>query len=294
MRALVRVIGVVAVFTLTAGMCSHEDDFDDEAHTVAYPPLSTTRLTTTTSPPVDVVSVYFLADGTLRVGHGRRSDGQDPVAAAVTALLDGPVADDVALGLTSSVPAGATLRGLDLDDDVVIVDLSAEFGAGDGSPTNAALAQLVYTVTHASTAREVVVRIDGVDVAVLGAEGQEIDRPLTRADFEPGGAVEHLTPAILLETPRPGEMVADLVRGSGRASVSDDRFWVELVDPVGGAVISEGIVLAPSGAASTGSFTIALALPSSFTGSVTLVAFERPGGRDERVNDVEVPLVVGG
>ena len=61
------------------------------------------------------VAVYLLDDEEkIRVGHIRMADDIGVAAAALESLFEGPTADDEALGLSTTIPEGTTLRSIDL------------------------------------------------------------------------------------------------------------------------------------------------------------------------------------
>jgi germination protein M len=297
MAKLMRTMALVAVMALLIAACG---DDDDGATTTTAPPgtdttTTTEATTTTTEPSVSTVSVYFLDGENLRVGHGREVEGMGVAASAVEALLEGPTADDEALGFTTSIPDGTTLLGLNIVDDLATVDLSGEFESGGGTLSmNARLAQVVYTITQFPSVRGVQLRLDGEDVEAIGGEGLMVDRPLTRADFEFGGDYEHLTPAILVERPRPGEQVGSSFEVSGRSNTFEAALNFEVVDQDGTVVIEEFFAMATSGTGTPGDFSETVELPSDSPADLILVAFERSARDGERINVVEVPIRASG
>jgi spore germination protein GerM len=123
-----RLLLLVLALLLVAGCGSGDDET-----TVAAPgeTTSTTTGTTTTAPTEtgDVaeeqrLQVYFLRDEKIGVGARRVAETPAVGAEAVRALLEGP--DDVerAAGLTTAIPSGTELLGLEISDGVATVDLS--------------------------------------------------------------------------------------------------------------------------------------------------------------------------
>jgi spore germination protein GerM len=138
------------------------------------------------------VAVYFIraSDGgdTLqdvpRRVRGRTAEAR--LRGALEALLAGPTADERARGLTTAIPPGTRLRGLRIDNGVVVVDLSGEVGSGGGSASMLGrLWQIVYTATQLPAAAQVRLLIDGQPRQALGGEGVLIDRPLSRPPAVP-------------------------------------------------------------------------------------------------------------
>jgi germination protein M len=295
MAKLMRMMALITTMSLVIAACG-----DDEGTTTTTAPgadttTTTEPTTTTTAPAVTTVSVYFLDGEELRVGFGRQIEGMGVAAAAVEALLDGPNADDDTLGLTTSIPDGTTLLGLNIVDDLATVDLSGEFESGGGTLSmNARLAQVVYTITQFPSVRSVAFRIDGEDVESIGGEGLMVDRPLTRADFEFGGDYEHLTPAILVERPRPGEEVGSSLDVTGRSNTFEATLNFEVVDDDGNVLVEEFFATATSGTGTPGDFDETIELPGDVSGPIVLLAFERSARDGERINVVEVPLRFAG
>lgn len=157
--------------------------------TTATSPATTpaTATTPTTAPTTITADVFLVRDE--RVARVGRAVAPPAVArAAMTALLSGPAADEQAAGLSTSIPAGTTLRGLRIADGVAEVDLSGTFASGGGSSSMLSrVAQVVYTLTGFPTVGSVRFLIDGERVDSIGGEGVIVDPPLSRADL-PGQA----------------------------------------------------------------------------------------------------------
>lgn len=297
MRSLIRTTtSVVVVLMLVLLGCG---DDDEGSETTLPPETSSTTGPTETEPPttapaVTPVSVYLIHGETLRVGHAREAVGLGVAAAAVEALLEGPSADDEALGLSTAIPERTELLGLNIVDDLATVDLSGEFEGGGGTQSmNARLAQVVYTVTQFPSVRSVAFRIDGEEVTSIGGEGILIDEPLTRADFEFGGTFQPLAPPILVETPRPGDEVGDTIQLAGRSNTFEATFAFEVVDTAGEVVVEEGFGTATSGSGTPGDFDETITLPPDAPDRIMLLVFENSAEDGSRINLVEIPLVVG-
>lgn len=298
MKTLSQLVGLVLVAALVLGACGDDDGSADSTTSTTAPDGTTSTTgsdddtTTSTAPAVSEVSVYWLDGETLRVGAGREVEGLGVAAAAVEALLEGPNADEEALGLGTAIPEGTELLGLDLVDDTATVDLSSEFASGGGSfSMNARVAQVVYTVTQFPSVRHVEFRLDGEPVEALGGEGLLLERPLTRADFEFGGEYEHLTPAILVETPRIGDEVSGSFEVAGRSNTFEATLNLEVVDGEGNVVVEERHLTATSGTGTPGDFEATIELPDDLDADeLVLLAFERSAEDGERINIVEIPL----
>lgn len=196
-------------------------------------------------------SVYFLRDGKL-VPAGRELAGPGVAASAVRALLAGPTAAEREAGLSSAVPDGTELRGVDLVGGTVSVDLSGRFASGGGSASMLGrLAQLVFTLTRFDSVQRVELRLDGAPARRLGGEGVVLDRPQTRADYE------DFAPPVLVESPVPGATAASPLRVHGSANVFEAQFSLRVTGADGRTLVEQPVV-ATSGTGTRGTFDTTL------------------------------------
>lgn len=109
-----------------------------------------------------------------------------PLRDTLQALLAGPTAQEMNLGLVSMIPSGAVLRGVVMRGDTAEVDFSEQFRFNtQGVDAMAAqLRQIVYAATEFPSVARVQILIEGRKVTYLGTEGVRIDAPLTRASFQ--------------------------------------------------------------------------------------------------------------
>lgn len=297
MRKLIRTMALALVATCLLAGCGDDDGGSattQPAESTTTNPTPTESPTTTSAQSITPVSVYLLHGETLRVGYGREAVGLGVAATAVEALLEGPNTDDESLGLSTAIPEGTELLGLNIVDDLATVDLSSEFEAGGGTLSmNARLAQVVYTATQFPSVRSVVFHLEGEPLTTLGGEGLLIDEPLTRSDFEFGGDYEVLAPSILVETPRPGSEVDGSIRLAGRSNTFEATFSFEVVDTDGEVVVEEGFGTATSGTGTPGDFDVTIDLPADSPDQVVLLVFENSAQDGSRMGVVEVPLRIG-
>ncbi|WP_009633076.1 GerMN domain-containing protein [Synechocystis sp. PCC 7509] len=87
--------------------------------------------------------------------------------------------------VSSTIPEGTKLRSLKILNDGIHVDLSTEFTTGGGSASmTGRLAQVIYTATTLQPEAKVWIEVEGKPLEILGGEGLEIERPMTRQSFE--------------------------------------------------------------------------------------------------------------
>jgi len=250
--------------------------------TVAPPTTSSTSVTAT---PVDL-RVYFLRTDHLGVAHRRVPATTTTATAAVAQLLAGPTLAEAAAGLTSDIPTGTRLLGISIAGGTATVDLTGAFASGGGSLSMAArLAQVTFTLTQFPSVSGVLFDLDGRPVTVFGGEGIILDHPSTRASFE------SLAPAILVETPGPGDQVTSPIRVSGSANVFEAAFQVQLTDP-SGRVIGDRQIMASSGSGTRGTFEASLPYGTGDAGPGLLTVFDLSAKDGSRQDVVTIPIVL--
>ncbi|MGL6279027.1 MAG: Gmad2 immunoglobulin-like domain-containing protein [Gaiella sp.] len=248
-------------------------------------PTTTTDTGDSTTPAAGErrdVRVYLVRGD--RVGVARRTVTATPgvLRAALTELLAGPTAEEEGWGLTSAVPDGVEVLGVDLADGTATVDLSGAFDDGGGSLSMfLRLAQLVHTATQFPTVERVALHLDGEPVTTFSAEGIELPKTLTRAD------VEEQAPAILVESPAPGDEVTSPLRVRGTANTFEATVEVELVGAAGEQLDST-FGTATCGTGCRGAFSIDVEFDGA--GQATLRAFERSAKDGSETKVVEVPV----
>lgn len=107
-----------------------------------------------------------------------------PEALLVTLITQRPEGGEV----TTEIPEGTRLNGVEVAAGIATVDLSGDFERA-APPRSQALriAQVVFTLTEPETdVSAVLFQIDGVPQQAIGASqlGTTIPRPVTRADYE--------------------------------------------------------------------------------------------------------------
>ena len=219
------------------------------------------RTVTATVPsetPADV-TVFFLRDGKVAPATRSTVVGADPAAAAMRELLDGPTPDDV--GYSTAIPESIEAGSTELAGDMVIVGLTPE------PKDPAARAQIVYTLTALPNVKR---------VSFGGGN------PVGRRAFE------KQTPAILVESPLPGDEVEPGFEVTGTANTFEATFNYELVG-ASGKVLSKNFVTATSGSGTRGTFAFTVPYEAEPQAG-TLRVFELSAADGSRINESEIPL----
>jgi hypothetical protein len=196
-------------------------------------------------------------------------------AAAMRELLRGPKGAelDASPAMSSAIPDGTRLLGVDIADGTATVDLSGEFAAGGGTTsTLARLAQVVYTLTQFGTVDRVRFALDGEPVRSFGSEGLILDGPVNRADYR------EMLPSIFVDRPAWGAAAGNPMRLSGIANTFEAQFMVQVLDGRG-RVIAEEPVLATCGTGCWGTFKVDVAYDIERAQYGTLRVFE-PSAKD--------------
>ena len=201
-------------------------------------------------------------------------------------LLAGPTpgeADSVP-AFTTAVPSQTVLLGLDVEDRVATVDLSAEFFAGSGTFSEIArLEQLTYTLTRFEDIDGIRLLAEGVLVEVFGSHGLELDDPVVRTEFDT------LLPAILIETPAHGMTVGNPLAATGTANVFEASVSFTLVDG-NGLIIWEGFTTATCGTGCRGEWAIEIPYDVDAPQLGALIAWEESAQDGSQVNVREHPV----
>ena len=276
---------LAALIAVTVG-CGSTSKASTSPTTV--PPATTvpSMAPTTTMPEAATLDVraYFMHGDTIGVAHRTVVATPRIATAAMAELLAGPTPNDAAAGLTTAIPGGTRLLGLDITAGTATVDLSGAFAQGGGSLSmTARLAQVTYTLTQFPTVAQVVFRVDGAPVTAFGGGGIVLDHPATRATFE------SVTPAILVESPGRGWAVHTPLHMSGTADVFEAQFQAELTDAAG-TVLASRAVRATSGSGTRGTFDAPLPFPAAVTGPATLTVFDLSPKDGSRIDVVAVPV----
>lgn len=256
----------------------------------------TTTAVTTTVPTEMSVIVYLLVDEIEEGGggpyllpvHRTASSSESVIAEAVTQLLAGPTTDEETgtPALSTAIPDGTELLGVDLDDGVATVDLSGEFDDGGGSfSMTARLGQLVYTVTRFPEVESLSLHLDGEPVEVFSSEGLMLEAPQTRDDYV------DLLPAIFVDSPAWGAPVESPITVSGVANVFEATFQLLVTDDDGEPLFEE-TVTASCGTGCWGDFSVEVPyeVDRQQFGAVIVWDFSAEDGSRENIREYPIQL----
>jgi hypothetical protein len=206
-----------------------------------------------------VVTLYFLRDGKLVAVPRGVVSPPEPAEVALAELVAGPApADDAETAIPTQTQAGA----VEINGDLAIANITPE------PKDPAARAQVVYTLTAVPEVKR---------VSFGGAD------PVTRKAFEAQ------TPAILVESPLPGETVEPGFEVTGTANTFEATFNYELQDDAG-KVLSKDFVTATSGSGTRGTFRFTVPYEIDEPQDGTLLVFELSAANGSRTHESEIPL----
>lgn len=262
------------------------DDGDGGGDDVATTGSTVAGSTTTTAADGGTeVRVYFARDEFVATA-GRTVPAPAVAREAITELLAGPDGFEADIGMTSEIPAGTELLGLDIADGVATVDLSRQFESGGGSLSmQLRIGQVVFTLTQFDSVDTVDIELDGDVVDYIGGEG------LAATDLDRAGSV-NVTPPILVESPVPGETVASPLEVTGIANTFEANVVYSVTDG-DGLIVDEGFTTASAGNGVWGdfAFTTTFEVPRAGVGAV--IVFQEDAATGDQVDVYEVPVRVG-
>lgn len=255
--------------------------------TESTPPAATPTTGSTT------LSVYFLRQERRgpRLGAAHREgngETEDAAESAMHELLKGPTQLESDAGLTTAIPSGTTLLGVELDDaaKLATVDLSSAFAPNGQEVDVASLAQVVFTLTQFPQIERVAISVEGAPLPLHDADGIALSGPAARTDYD------HLTPLIFLESPAPGDTITSPVRLWGTANTFEATFIAEVQD-VAGTVLTSQVVIATSGNGVRGTFDLTLSFDPKNAESGQVVVYEISARDGAHENEVVVPVTFG-
>ncbi|WP_197048154.1 Gmad2 immunoglobulin-like domain-containing protein [Mycobacterium paragordonae] len=239
-------------------------------------PAATTPKSTTPAAGAGTVRVYFMrADKVATAGRQLASSTKDQT---VQALLLGPNDFERSIGMSTDIPAGTKLLGLDVKDGTATANLSDDFQPGGAAlqPTQPRVAEIVFTLTQFQDVRQVTITLNG--------------KPLEGAAGLERGDLEAVTPKILVESPVPAAPVTSPLAVSGAANVFEGTVSYSLQAP-DGAELDHGFTTATQQQWSNWyAFTFTASYPSQQHGRGHVVVWETSMKDGSRVNVYDVPV----
>jgi hypothetical protein len=204
--------------------------------------------------------------------------------ASLEQMLAGPSAAESAAGLRSQIPAGTSLRGLNISSGIATVDLSSSFGSS-ASPSTIALrvAQTVYTLTQFPQVTGVRFELAGQGVTSVG--GMPVQAAQTRAMYA------GYLPAITVQSPVIGEQVTSPVTVSGTANVFEAVVSVRVLDSAG-RELARTFTNATCGTGCRGSYTVTVAYSAAQIEPGTIEVFETSAKDGQPVNVQLIPVTL--
>lgn len=281
-----RLPGIIVPLSVVVGLLAACGDTSDSSSTTGAPitvpdtvpdtTLPDTTLPDTTVAPTTVaptlpaetvtVAAYFVRDEHLVV-VGRDVAAWEGVP-VMEAVLAGPTIVEADLGITTMIPDGTEVLGVEVQGSEATVNLSSEFESGGGSLSmTLRVAQVVYALTQLPDVDTVRFQIDGEPRDMIGGEGIMVD-PASRDEFNEG-----VLPNIFLEQPFDGDALTNpiVIGGMTNAFEATVNYQVLADD---GTLITEGYMTALCGTGCWGGFTTEIVLPEGTVGPVTLKVFD--------------------
>ena len=301
-----RVLVGAALIALILASCGTEGI--DETTTAAEATTVTSDTTITTTASTGTVApatsttgagptgmaVYFLLEelddespGPFLVPVYREAEaGTDAAMTVMEALLVGPTSDETAgtPAISTAIPEGTKVLGVDISDGRATVDLSGEYDDGGGSfGMFARLAQVVYTLTRLPEVDEVAFELEGEMVTVFSSEGIELDGPQQRDDYS------DLLPPIFVDNPAWGEPVTSPIQASGLSNVFEAVSQVMLTDD-DGEPLFEDTVMASCGTGCWGAWEIEIPYEVDRQQFGALIVWEFSAQDGSRIHIREYPV----
>ena len=224
---------------------------------------------------------WFVEDGRLSLWHLAWERSLTPARDAMENLLfvPGPLAED---GVTSGIPEGTRLSGLEIDDGLASVTLAGDFPDESDEQQRFAHAQIVYTLTQFPTVEEVSVSWESASSGGVASAAE--DRSL----------YDDLLPPIVVEQPisremiRPKPPIERTFTLSGIANVYEANVTWRLVDEDGN-ILQEGFTTATCGTGCWGKFEEKITFEGTEDHAI-LQVFQASGEDGSPMNMVEIPL----
>lgn len=278
-----RVAAVLSLGLLALGLAACSGNGSALTATSTTLPNTTTSApkstTTTSSVPQLTFSLFFLRGGTLGVSQRTVRAAGDPHYQSMINLLQGPSPSEAAAGLTTDIPAGTAMRGLQVRSGTATVNFSPDFvGNAPQSVLAARVAQVVYTLTAYGNVSTVVIEVGGTQIVNFG--GINLADPVGRPQ------ITGTLPPALLVTPAVGGSAQGQLDISVITSING-TYEVQLVDP-SGKLLAGVTNTAVAGGKSTQSLPFTITAPE--TGTVKV--FARPTASAQPVQEYQFNIPI--
>jgi hypothetical protein len=236
----------------------------------------TTTSATTQAAGRTQVATWFLASGRLDRVTASVANTSAIATAALDALLAGPSGGD-----TTAIPTGTRLVSLAIANGAATATFSSELA----TPSRAAQAQIVRTLTQFPTVTQVTIAVDGSGpVPLENGDGTTLAGSATADDY-----ADLLPDAfVVIALPTPGTQVSSPVTLSGTAVVNEGTLGLEVIQD--GKVVDTKLVTASAGAPERGDWSTTVSLPA---GNVTVTVFEPSAENGTKLHSASVDLDVG-
>ena len=248
-------------------------------------------------PPLVETEIWLVDPKTDTLSWGTRlvpvgeADRSDPLWRALRALLDGPLASDTEIGITTEIPKGTRLLDVRISGGIATIDLSSTFDErGEASKSSLLLreAQLVYTATQFEEVDFVEIRIEG-NLYVGSTDVLPYGRGMSE--------YESIEPPIVVDTPKPGTSVTEpTLTVTGRADVFEGTVTIRLVIPGPGSDQRASVTYATAtcGSGCRGTFEKEMMFPDNIEEPTEAVlrVFEVSAEDGSRLHQISLPLTL--
>jgi hypothetical protein len=221
------------------------------------------------------LQVWFVRSGKLFLTERGVPATQAVGRAALTQLLDGPSGTERNAGVTSLVPSGTTLLGLEIHDGIAFADFSTEF-RGNAEIPPMRVGQVVWTIGQFSTVDSVVIKVNG---------GEIYETPQTT------DAYERFLPAISVQSPTIGATVSSPVTIAGSANVFEATVSLRILDQ-NGLEVARGFTTATCGTGCRGTYSTTLSYNVDHDQPGTVEVFESSAKDGSPINVVSIPVTL--
>lgn len=128
------------------------------------------------------LSIWFVqakGENLELVKKTRSKTDNDLIKSAIDQLLLGPDENEMKDGISSEIPKGTILLGIETKDDNIELNLSKRFSSGGGPMSmEMRLNQLTKTVSTLAGDKKVFLNVEGERLSAMGLDGLEVKQPI--------------------------------------------------------------------------------------------------------------------